>query len=140
MDKTTDEPTQISSRSNENPYQVTRLVDEIVPRPSRVKIEWYRDFLFYSAVCLSFPPIPLFCWVIEEEPFVGPPSRFEWTCVAIAVGTFLFWIGWAILLVRGILINLFPSHAIWFLSIPCIAGGISLLVVYLFGFDQQWFR
>ena len=77
---------------------------------------------------------------MDAEPFVGPTRTEDLMLVGLAGLDCVTWIVWSAALVIGIGRQWVRLRWLSLMFLPCIAGGISLLVVYLYGFDQRWFR
>ncbi|TWU43574.1 hypothetical protein Poly51_63340 [Rubripirellula tenax] len=99
----------------------------------------YISFLVTSGIVLSLPPIPLFLWLAENEPFHGSARPWHLAFVGIAGIVAVFWFIWAVALVIGIAQRWVAGNAAWYLLLASVAGWISISVVYDFGYDQGWF-
>ena len=121
-----------------NPY--TSPDCEIAPFGDAVPA-WprYISFLFISGILLSLPPIPLFLWLAENEPFLSTTRPSDLALVGIAGLVAMLWMLWAAVLIIGMTQRWVVRSAAWYLLVPCIAGWISFYVVYDFGCDQGWF-
>ena len=105
----------------------------------------YVGGLITSAVLLSLPPVPLFFWVADAEPFVGPATIKELTLVSFAALTGLAWAIWAGVVVLGAVRQ---KNGSWYFAslyavailYAVIAGGLSFFTVYcyFFFFDAGW--
>ena len=99
----------------------------------------YAVGLFFSGALLSLPPVPLFFWVADGEPFFGPAYTKDLTLVAFAALTGLAWAVWA-----GVIVVSVSRRKIglaWLLAIlyAALVGSLSFLTVYLYGSDRNWF-
>jgi hypothetical protein len=88
---------------------------------------------------LALPPLPLFIWVAEGEPFFGPIRMADlfWVVFSGAIG--FYWLVWIFIVSYAIWRKLLSRR--WLSVIPAsiIAGSVSFLVVYLYGVDRSWF-
>ena len=122
-----------------NPYKPPqaqcREIGIRVHKPSRL-LRWS---LIVTGLLLALPPLPLFLWVAEEEPFFGPSRMADlfWVVFSGAIG--FCWVVWTIIVSIGVW-NKWLSRR-WLSVIPAsiIAGSVSFLVVYLYGVDRSWF-
>ena len=98
-----------------------------------------RFLLLFSGVMLALPPLPLFFWVADGEPFVGPTDYFDLSLVATSGCVGVAWVAWSSVLVLGICRKRLPVTWIWTLLGSFVFGGISFVVVYCYGVDRGWF-
>lgn len=121
-----------------NPYTSpnceTASLGEAIPGWPR-----YISFLIISGIVLSLPPIPLFLWLAENEPFLSTAGPSHLAFVGIAGLVAMLWMLWAAVLIFGITQRWVARNAARYLLLPCIAGWMSIYVVYEFGCDQGWF-
>ena len=123
-----------------NPYEPKSLVDDASVSNRISRPRWFVFTLIVSACVLAIPPLPLFFWVADGEPFFGPAATEDLTLVAFSGTVSVLWLVWSTLLIYGVLRQWLSSGNLWWLVLSCIGAGISILVVYLYGYDQRWFR
>ena len=122
-----------------NPYESPASLD-ISPAAQSTGPYWFVPAMAITAVALSLPPLPLFFWVADGEPFVGPPQSADVFKVAISGAVAFAWVIWSAALCFGVWRYwLLPRNLAW-ITLPLLAGGISVVVVFLYGFDQGWFQ
>ena len=123
-----------------NPYESSPTTNKSVDASIASRF-WstLRFLLTVSGVVLAMPPIPLFFWVADGEPFVGPVNYYDLTLVAITGCVGVAWGIWAFVANLGIRRRSQPSSWTRALLGAIILGGISLFVVYCYGVDRGWF-
>ena len=123
-----------------NPYKPTNIGAGASFEHAAPRTKLFAPMLALSAIVLLLPPFPLFFWVADGEPFVGPAQSDDLALVGLSGFVSMMWLAWSALLVYGVVRRWISRSSLALLLLPCFAGGISLLVVYLYGYDQRWFR
>ena len=123
---------------SENPYQSPRSVEQEEERTTpakdaqRTRPALLLPVLIGVAVPACLPPIPLLGWVMDGEPFIGPPSKEELRKLLLAGTMGVLWGGWSCLLVVAIVKQwLHPATSLW-LFFGLFFCAISILVLYLY--------
>ncbi|MEO1527135.1 MAG: hypothetical protein AAFX06_16975 [Planctomycetota bacterium] len=100
-----------------------------------VERRWLRPVVLLSAVALSIPPIPLFGWVAEDEPFLAhDPADVRRAALSLMVGS--LWVLWGMFLIYAVARRWMPWRALLFLLLPLVFGGISFFVAIAYWGDR----
>ena len=121
-----------------NPYESSATSNTDISSDSRGSAT-IRSLLTFSGVVLALPPLPLFFWVADGEPFVGPTNYYDLSLVTFSGCVGVAWGIWASITILGIRRRWLPSVWFWTLLGAVVFGGISLFVVYCYGVDRGWF-
>ena len=79
---------------------------------------------------------PLFCWLVGDEPFVGPWKAGDILRCVGAVWLGLGWLVWWGLHLREIARDRAPAAAVLAWCLPVFFGGASFLFAYLYLHDR----
>jgi len=130
--------------SDANPYSTPKTTTGLTARTNEERVVANGGLLCATllvlALLLSIPPLPLFFWVADGEPFFGPP-RYE-DLILVSASAFVGFT-WSVL-VAVVLFNMIRRRLgkgwLFYSIYAILPGGISILVVYLYGSDQAWFH
>ncbi len=123
-------------------YATLRILTTLQPPKSALggvarSKTWMIQYLWIFGVAGVLPPLPLFYWVYDGEPFVGPwYFRDVVFCIlsaAVSVGWFLWLVIHAVAIWKGWVHKM--AVVLW--AIPTLFSPLCLLVCYLYLHDRR---
>lgn len=120
-----------------NPYTPPTAGGAAIEDP-RLKM-WAIRYLWIFGLVGSLPPLPLFYWVYDGEPFVGPLYFRDVVLCILSAAVAAGWLVWFTIHATAIWKGWIPKIAALLWGIPVSWSTLCLLVCYLYLHDRRVF-
>lgn len=118
-----------------NPYEAPS-VEYKRRQEGQLKV-WVTRYLWIFGLAGAIPPLPLFYWVYDGEPFVGPWFFRDVMYCALSAAVALGWLFWILLHAFAVYRGWNQKIAVVLWVIPILFSPLCLWVCYLYLHDRR---
>ena len=131
LKKLTGFPISYSTNPYDPPTAETARSEDARPK------KWAIRYLWIFGVAGVLPPLPLFYWVFDGEPFVGPWYVRDVVFCSLSAVVSVGWFIWLVIHVVAIWKGWIHKMTVVLWAIPILFGPLCLLVCYLYLHDRR---